>query len=178
MRAVDSAARYNTRLTASFECQHLFLNSCSTASPPPPPPPPPSRPLQPLDEVLKSTDSTLCVQRSLISRSPHWQTRVTCPRRRRQAAVARAASRANQAPARAHQGRGAVFCAAIATLVSTVGKQALPPLGSIFAEYRPCGRVRLMFPCVAFACRRLATAPADVHMIHMCGAGLRWIWSV
>jgi hypothetical protein len=47
---------------------------------------------------------------SLISRSPHWQTRVTCPRRRRQAAVARAASRANESPARAHQNRGLVFC--------------------------------------------------------------------
>jgi hypothetical protein len=38
----------------------------------------------------------------------------------------------------------------------------------------PCGRVplRLMLPCVAFACHRLATAPADTHMAHM-----SWSWA-
>jgi hypothetical protein len=41
---------------------------------------------------------------------------------------------------------------------------ALPPLGSIFVEYRVLGRVLLIFRCVAFACQRLATAPADMHM--------------
>ncbi len=40
---------------------------------------------------------------------------------------------------------------------------ALPLLGSIFAEYRTCLRVRRMFRCVAFACQRLATAPANMH---------------
>jgi hypothetical protein len=49
---------------------------------------------------------------------------------------------------------------------------ALPPLGSIFVEYRACGRVRLMLPCVAFACQRLATASADMHMSYM-----SWSWA-
>ena len=43
----------------------------------------------------------------------------------------------------------------------------LPPLGCVVAECSPCGRVRLMLPCVAFACQRLVTAPADTHMAHM-----------
>jgi hypothetical protein len=51
-------------------------------------------------------------------------------------------------------------------------QEALPPLGSIFAEYAPCVRVRLMFPCVAFTCQRLATAPADMHMSYM-----SWSWA-
>jgi hypothetical protein len=51
-------------------------------------------------------------------------------------------------------------------------QQALPPLGCVVAEYSPCGRVRLMLPCVAFACQRLATAPADTHMAHM-----SWSWA-
>ena len=51
-------------------------------------------------------------------------------------------------------------------------QQALPPLGCVVAEYPPCGRVRLMLPCVAFACQRLATAPADMHMAHM-----SWSWA-
>ena len=46
-------------------------------------------------------------------------------------------------------------------------QQALPPLGCVVAECSPCERVRLMLPCVAFACQRLATAPADTHMAHM-----------
>ncbi len=45
-------------------------------------------------------------------------------------------------------------------------QQALPPLGCIVAECSPCGRVRLMLPCVAFACQRLATAPAGVHVMY------------
>ena len=49
---------------------------------------------------------------------------------------------------------------------------ALPPLGCVVAECSPCGRVRLMLPCVAFACQRLATAPADMHMAHM-----SWSWA-
>ena len=49
---------------------------------------------------------------------------------------------------------------------------ALPPLGCVVAECSPCGRVRLMLPCVAFACQRLITAPADVHMAHM-----SWSWA-
>ena len=44
---------------------------------------------------------------------------------------------------------------------------ALPPLASVVAEYAPCERVRLIFPCVAFACQRLATAPAGMCVIYM-----------
>jgi hypothetical protein len=51
-------------------------------------------------------------------------------------------------------------------------QQALPPLASVFVEYAPCGRVRLIFPCVATACQRLVTAPADRHMAHM-----SWSWA-
>jgi hypothetical protein len=51
-------------------------------------------------------------------------------------------------------------------------QQALPPLGCVVAECSPCGRVRLMFPCVAFACQRLATASADMRMAH-----LSWSWA-
>ena len=49
---------------------------------------------------------------------------------------------------------------------------ALPLLGCVVVECSPCGRVRLMLPCVAFACQRLATAPADMHMAHM-----SWSWA-
>ena len=51
-------------------------------------------------------------------------------------------------------------------------QQALPPLGCVVAECSVRGRVRLMLPCVAFACQRLATAPADMHMAHM-----SWSWA-
>ena len=51
-------------------------------------------------------------------------------------------------------------------------QQALPPLGCIVAECSPFGRLRLMLRCVAFACQRLATAPADMHMAHM-----SWSWA-
>jgi hypothetical protein len=51
-------------------------------------------------------------------------------------------------------------------------QQALPPLGCVVAECSPCGRVRLMLPCVVFACQRLVTAPADMHMAHM-----SWSWA-
>ena len=51
-------------------------------------------------------------------------------------------------------------------------QQALPPLGPVVAECSPCGPVRLMLPCVAFACQRLVTAPADTHMAHM-----SWSWA-
>jgi hypothetical protein len=43
-------------------------------------------------------------------------------------------------------------------------QQALLSLNCVVAECSPCGRVRLMLPCVAFACQRLANAPADTHM--------------
>ena len=49
---------------------------------------------------------------------------------------------------------------------------ALPPLASVFVEYAPCERVRLIFSCVATACHRLVTAPADMHMAHM-----SWSWA-
>ena len=51
-------------------------------------------------------------------------------------------------------------------------QQALPPLASIFVPCCPCWRVLLMFPCVAFACQRLATAPTDMHMSFM-----SWSWA-
>jgi hypothetical protein len=51
-------------------------------------------------------------------------------------------------------------------------QQGLPPLGCVVAECSPCGRVRLMLPCVAFACQRLATAHADMHMAYM-----SWSWA-
>ena len=51
-------------------------------------------------------------------------------------------------------------------------REALPLLGSIFAEHPPCVPVLLVFRCVAFACQRLATAPADMHMAHM-----SWSWA-
>ncbi len=51
-------------------------------------------------------------------------------------------------------------------------QQALPPIGSLVAECSPCARVRLMLPCVAFACQILATAPADTHMVNR-----KWSWA-
>jgi hypothetical protein len=49
---------------------------------------------------------------------------------------------------------------------------ALPPIVSVFVAFRACGRMYLMLPCVAFACLRLATAPADMHMTFM-----SWGWA-
>ena len=54
-------------------------------------------------------------------------------------------------------------------------QQALPPLGCVVDECSPCGRVRLMLPCVAFACQRLATAPADMHMAYRTWSWAGWI---
>ncbi len=51
-------------------------------------------------------------------------------------------------------------------------QQALTPLICVVAECSPCGRVRLMLPCVAFACQRLVTAPAHMHMTFM-----SWSWA-
>jgi hypothetical protein len=51
-------------------------------------------------------------------------------------------------------------------------QQVLPPIGTVVAECSPCGRVRLVLCCAAFACQRLATAPASVHMAHM-----SWGWA-
>ncbi len=50
-------------------------------------------------------------------------------------------------------------------------QQALPPLGPGVAECSPCERVRLMLCCVAFACQRLTTAPADMRMTF-----ISWGW--
>ena len=41
-----------------------------------------------------------------------------------------------------------------------------PPLGHMLTEFSPCVPVRVMCGCVATACRRLATAPAGVHVIY------------
>ena len=46
-------------------------------------------------------------------------------------------------------------------------QQALPSLGCVVGECSPCGRVRIILPYVAFACQRLAAAPADMHMAFM-----------
>jgi hypothetical protein len=55
-------------------------------------------------------------------------------------------------------------------------QQALPPLGCVVAECSPCGRVRLMIPCVAFACQRLATAPASMYVTYRTtGRWAAWI---
>jgi hypothetical protein len=55
-------------------------------------------------------------------------------------------------------------------------QQALQPLSSIFAQHPPChcvpARLALMFRFEAFACQRLATAPADMHMAFM-----SWSWA-
>ena len=51
-------------------------------------------------------------------------------------------------------------------------QEALLHLASIFAKYRPRGRVPRMFRCVAFACQRLATAPVDMHMTYSV-----WSWA-
>jgi hypothetical protein len=48
-----------------------------------------------------------------------------------------------------------------------------PPLGHTLAEVSPCVPVRLMFGCVATACRRLATAPAGVHVT----SRMIWRWA-
>ncbi len=50
--------------------------------------------------------------------------------------------------------------------------EALLPLGCVVAECSPCGRLRLMLRCVAFACRRLVTAPAGVYVMYRTTA--RW----
>ena len=41
-----------------------------------------------------------------------------------------------------------------------------PPLGYMLMEFSPCVPVRVMCGCVATACRRLATAPAGVHVMY------------
>ena len=39
-----------------------------------------------------------------------------------------------------------------------------PPLCHTLAQFSPCVPVHLMLPCVEFACRRLATEPAGMHV--------------
>ncbi len=51
-------------------------------------------------------------------------------------------------------------------------QEALPPFGSNFADCSPFVPVRLMFHCVATACQRLATSPADIHMAYRA-----WGWA-
>jgi hypothetical protein len=41
-----------------------------------------------------------------------------------------------------------------------------PPLGHMLTQFSPCVPVRVMCGCVATACRRLATAPAGVHVMY------------
>ena len=82
------------------------------------------------------------VQRSRVFRSPHRQTRVTCPRRRRQAAVAQGAARANNAPARAHAGGGVVLRAAIARHEAKSGRTAAAPRPHARAVFAVCTSAR------------------------------------
>jgi len=51
-----------------------------------------------------------------------------------------------------------------------------PPLGHMLTEFSPCVPVRVMCGCVATVCRRLATAPAGVHvMSRTTGRWAAWI---
>jgi hypothetical protein len=51
-----------------------------------------------------------------------------------------------------------------------------PPLHYMLTEFSPCVPVRAMCGCVATACRRLATAPAGVHVIYRTtGRWAAWI---
>jgi hypothetical protein len=54
-------------------------------------------------------------------------------------------------------------------------EEAPPPfsVGLMLTEFSPCVPVRLMFGCVAIVCRRLATAPAGVHVIYR--TTCRWV---
>jgi hypothetical protein len=54
-------------------------------------------------------------------------------------------------------------------------QEALLPLASIFVKYPPCVSIRVMFRCVAITCQRLATAPADMHMIYKAWGWAGWI---
>jgi hypothetical protein len=96
---------------------------------------------------------------------------VTCHRpRRRQPADTRAASRANHAPAQAHQKRGLFF------LRITVGSQRCRPSAALARNVLRVGEcVYVPQRCVAFACQRLVTATADMHMAHMSWSWARWI---
>jgi hypothetical protein len=51
-----------------------------------------------------------------------------------------------------------------------------PPLGHMLAEVSPCVPLRVMYGCVATACRRLATPPAGMYVIYMTtGRWAAWI---
>jgi hypothetical protein len=51
-----------------------------------------------------------------------------------------------------------------------------PPLDYMLTEFSPCVPVRVMCSCVATACRRLATAPAGVHVMYRTtGRWAAWI---
>ncbi len=51
-----------------------------------------------------------------------------------------------------------------------------PPPGFMLTEFSPCVPVRVMCGCVATACRRLATAPAGVHVMYRTtGRWAAWI---
>jgi hypothetical protein len=48
-----------------------------------------------------------------------------------------------------------------------------PPLRHMLTQFSPCVPVRVMCGCVATACRRLATAPAGVHVMYR----TTWRWA-
>ena len=51
-----------------------------------------------------------------------------------------------------------------------------PPLGYMLTQFSPCVPVRVMCGCVATSCRRLATAPAGMHVVdRTTGRWAAWI---
>ena len=47
-----------------------------------------------------------------------------------------------------------------------------PPLCYMLTQFSPCVPLRVMYGCVVTACRRLATAPASVHVMNR----TTWRW--
>jgi hypothetical protein len=55
-------------------------------------------------------------------------------------------------------------------------EESPPPLGHMLTGFSPCVLVRVMCGCVATACRRLATAPAGMHVMYRTtGRWAAWI---
>jgi len=55
-------------------------------------------------------------------------------------------------------------------------EEPLPPLGHMLTEFSQCVPVRVMCCCVATVCRRVATAPAGVHVMYRTtGRWAAWI---
>jgi len=68
------------------------------------------------------------------------------------------------------------FCARQSPGMKRHLEEPPPPLGYMLTEFSPCVPVRVMCGCVATACRRLATAPAGVHVMYRTtGRWAAWI---